>query len=291
MLRRWLDGTKIKRCDDWGRSLYGSGWREIGVEVLKLWYECKALGDVFGIQYDDQWKPSARSGATHSPEYSDYQAPRAMGADAGPACDIHIDTDPPDVADLSQVRDPLAPARKLRPRKFVGSQVGLGQNLTYWGLLRRRVGFVHWELSHQIRDAYRSNVLEVIGTKDGSLLGQTVWAANIFRTLFCSERPKEANQGVSMLANPARFWGCYDQRVQKEDGEFTIQETCIGLQCVSHRQHNGSGRMAGMMDREFLDGVVSMVTQLLNDTVKGHVLTNVNHLLFADTDVDKQTNF
>ena len=283
--------AKIKRCDDWGRSLYGSGWREIGVEVLKLWYECKALGGVLGIQYDDQWKPSARSGATHSPEYSDYQAPRAMGADAGPACDIHIDTDPPDVADLSQVRDPLAPARKLRPRKFVGSQVGLGQNLTYWGLLRRRVGFVHWELSHQIRDAYRSNVLEVIGTKDGSLLGQTVWAANIFRTLFCSERPKEANQGVSMLANPARFWGCYDQRVQKEDGEFTIQETCIGLQCVSHRQHNGSGRMAGMMDREFLDGVVSMVTQLLNDNVKGHVLTNVNHLIFADTDVDKQTNF
>ena len=81
------------------------------------------------------------------------------------------------------------------------------------------------------------------------------------------------------------------QHVKTEDGEFTIEETCIGLQCISHRQHNGSGLMEGMLDSDFLDVVVSMVTKLLNDNVKGHVLTNVNHLLFEKKDVDARTTF
>ena len=103
------------------------------------------------------------------------------------------------------------------------------------------------------------------------------------------KRAKEANLGVSMLANPARYGSCYHQRVQKEIGGFII-----GSQCISRRRHRESGRMAGMMDREFFHGVVTdnpvqlvwMVTKLL---IKGDVFTKINNSLVESKDVDKRT--
>ncbi|MFN9910555.1 MAG: hypothetical protein ACK56F_31335, partial [bacterium] len=29
--------AKIKRCDDWGRSIYGNDWRQAGAELVQSW--------------------------------------------------------------------------------------------------------------------------------------------------------------------------------------------------------------------------------------------------------------
>jgi len=100
-----------------------------------------------------------------------------------------------------------------------------------------------------------------------------------------------------MGANPARFWGCYDQRlhdesgepIRDENGEPIIQESGVSVQCVCHRSHNGSSRMMIMMDREFTDKIVSVTTFLHDENVKGHVISNAKHFVFPNEEVDKRT--
>ena len=265
--------ARIKRCDDWGRSLYGSFWRDMGAQLVDSWLRCRDLGNAFGIAWCDAWIPptTARSDGHNSESLLPVPPCNVAPQSDAAACPFQHS------AVQSQT------VRSLKRRRFVGSQVGLGQELKFWGLLCCMVGMV--EQGEETDD------LSILELENGSLLGNAVLKANNFRSLFWSKRPATAHHGVSMQANPARFWGCYDQRVQDKDGTFSIQEIGIGCQCVSHRQHNASGRMVNMMDREFLDKVVSVVTQLHDDNVKGHVISNAMHFLFQNEELDRKTTF
>ena len=140
------------------------------------------------------------------------------------------------------------------------------------------------------------------GTDHGSVVNDSLLLANEFRSMFWSARPmsrlRERQQGVSMDANPARFWGCYDQRLQDREGEPIrnesgrpiIQETGNAVQCISHKHHNSSRRMMPMLDREFPDRIVSLATYLHDSNVKRNVLSYAKHFVFPNVEVDQKTS-
>ena len=137
----------------------------------------------------------------------------------------------------------------------------------------------------------------MLKTNDRKMLEEVLSLAKKIRSLLNSKRQVTAVPGVSMANNPARFWPCFDQRLQDENGQpvvdenqlAIIQEIGIALQCISHRHHNATTRMLAILDREFLDTVVSVVTYLLNANNKAYVLANGNALLFPRSELDAKT--
>ncbi len=283
--------AKIKRCDDWGRSIYGNDWRQAGAELVQSWEACEQLGKRHDIP-SEEWMPPARGASPGGPP-ADMGQPPMLGdsdprdADAGPLQYSDASVQPPARPPLShhQVGSQLIQVRPTHTRKF-------------WSLLRAKVGLEdcdgfgvealkqHWHWTEIF-----------LGSDDGSVLKETLLLANEFRSMFWSKRPTKCHAGVSMDANPVRYWGCYDQRLQDETGqpirnelgEPIIQETGLSLQCVSHKHHNSASKMMIMFDREFMDQIVSVTTYLHNDDVKGHVLSYAKHFVFPNSEVDEKT--
>ena len=255
--------ARIKRCDDWGRSIYGSEWRLAGAELVESWESCKLLGESRSIN-------------------------GSADADAGPL----------------RYRDAFLLTQPSLHR-HVSSQLiqeRLTQERNFWSSLRRVVRLDDWNLvwrdcDREQREQYWADANTVLESQDGSVLKNALLCANEFRSKFWSKRPKIAHHGVSMDANPARFWGCFDQRLQDERGQPMqddtgkpiIQETGISVQCISHRQHNSSYRMLPVLDREFMDMLVSLATYIHNDNVKRHVISNAKNFVFPNHKVDEQT--
>ena len=100
-----------------------------------------------------------------------------------------------------------------------------------------------------------------------------------------------------MDANPACYWPCYDQRVEDEKGDPildeagkpVIEETGVCLQCISHKQHNGASRMHGLLDREFMATIISVVKYLLNSNVMGFVKAFADSLTIPNAKKDSET--
>jgi len=259
--------VRLKWCDDWGRSIYGNEWRLAGAELVESWEACKSLGDSLGVP-SDEWMPPAKDA-------------------------------PADAGQLPMQNDP--PANPRIPHHQVGSQliqVRLTQAGNFWPALRRAVGLEDWADCGKIqRQEYWYSAHRSLDSEQGFALKNALLLANKFRSMFWSRRPRKCHQGVSMGANPARFWGCYDQRlhdesgepIRDENGEPIIQESGVSVQCVCHRSHNGSSRMMIMMDREFTDKIVSVTTFLHDENVKGHVISNAKHFVFPNEEVDKRT--
>jgi len=280
--------ARIKRCDDWGRSLYGSEWRLAGAELVESWEACKRCAAV-GAHPDhgpDVCMPLAReAGAPADADHLSMQDDNA-GAEAALQRPVHLPFRHHQVgSQLTQVR--LTWARNI------------------WPSLRRRVGLADWIQHKDSRvreEIWCERIKNLAGTDHGSVVNDSLLLANEFRSMFWSARPmsrlRERQQGVSMDANPARFWGCYDQRLQDREGEPIrnesgrpiIQETGNAVQCISHKHHNSSRRMMPMLDREFPDRIVSLVTYLHDSNVKQNVLHYAKHFVFPNVAVDQKTS-
>ena len=261
--------VRLKWCDDWGRSVYGSEWRLAGAELVEAWEACEQTGNSLGVRSDERMPPAK---------------------DAGP---------PADAGQRPNQNDP--PASPRISHHQVGSQLiqeRLTKTRNFWPALRREVGLEDWaDCDKSGRQNYWYWADCSLDSETGSVLKNALFFANKFRSMFWSSRPRVCHQGVSMGANPARFWGCYDQRlhdengepVQDEKGEPIIQESGLSVQCYNHKGHNGASRMMPMLDREFTDKVVSVTTYIHDENVKAHVISNAKHFVFPNEDVDKRT--